>query len=84
MFFVNVKDLDTINIDVDFNEKQRQLKANITAPHINYGGVELDSLAFAMDTDTDKFVFNLKFNALNAGPFNIPKTKISAYSPITN
>ncbi|GAL88943.1 translocation/assembly module TamB domain-containing protein [Jejuia pallidilutea] len=77
VFFVNVKDLDTINIDVDFNEKQRQLKANITAPHINYGGVELDSLAFAMDTDTDKFVFNLKFNALNAGPFNIPKTKIS-------
>lgn len=77
VFFVNVKDLDTINIAVDFNEKQRQLKANITAPHINYSGMELDSLAFSMDTDTDKFVFDLAFNAIEVGPFNIPKTTIS-------
>lgn len=76
VFLVNVEDLDTINIAVDFHEKERQLKANITAPHINYSGYELDSLAFTMDTDMDKFIFDLGFNQIQAGPFNIKKTII--------
>ncbi|WP_317231402.1 translocation/assembly module TamB domain-containing protein [Subsaxibacter sp. CAU 1640] len=76
VFLVNVEDLDTIKIDVDFHEKERQLKANITAPHINYSGYELDSLAFIMDTDKEKFIFDLGFNNIKAGPFNIKKTKI--------
>jgi translocation and assembly module TamB len=76
VFLVNVKDLDTVKIDVDFHEKKRQLKANITAPHINYSGYELDSLAFSMDTDKDTFVFDLGFNEIKAGPLNIKKTII--------
>jgi hypothetical protein len=77
VFLVNVRDLDTVKIDIDFHEKQRQLKANITAPHINYSGYELDSLAFSMDTDKEKFIFDLGFNNINAGPLDIPKTSIS-------
>ncbi|WP_431133871.1 translocation/assembly module TamB domain-containing protein [Psychroserpens mesophilus] len=77
VFLVNVKDLDTINIAFDFNEKARQLKANITAPHINYSGNELDSLAFSMDTDQDNFSFNLGFKNITAGPLNVPKTVIT-------
>src|SRR5690606_32131174 len=74
VFLVNVEDLDTVKIAVDFHEKERQLTANITAPHINYSGYELDSLSFSMDTDKDKFVFDLGFNEIKAGPFNIQKT----------
>ena len=77
VFLVNVKDLDTVKFNIDFHEKERQLKANITAPHINYGGNELDSLAFSMDTNKDKFVFDLGFKNIQAGPLNIPKTSIS-------
>lgn len=77
VFLVNVKDLDTVKFDVDFHEKERQLNANVTAPHINYSGYELDSLVFAMDTDKDKFIFDLGFNQIKAGPFNIQKTKLS-------
>ncbi|MEO5789727.1 translocation/assembly module TamB domain-containing protein, partial [Gelidibacter sp.] len=77
VFLVNVKDLDTVKIAVDFNEIERKLKANITAPHINYSGYELDSLAFSMDTDQDKFIFDLGFNRIKAGPFDIPKTKLT-------
>ncbi|MEO6348704.1 MAG: translocation/assembly module TamB domain-containing protein, partial [Aquaticitalea sp.] len=76
VFFVNVKELDTVNIAVDFNELERQLKADITAPHINYSGYELDSLKFSMDTDKEKFIFDLGFNKIKAGPFNIKKTII--------
>ncbi|MGJ8590940.1 MAG: translocation/assembly module TamB domain-containing protein [Aquaticitalea sp.] len=74
VFLVNVQDLDTVKIDIDFREKERQLTANITAPHINYSGYELDSLAFSMETDKDKFIFDLGFNEIKAGPLNIQKT----------
>ena len=77
VFLVNVKDLDTIKIDVDFNQKARKLKADITAPHINYSGNELDSLAFTMETDKDNFNFNLGFKNIVAGPFDIPTTRIT-------
>ena len=77
VFLVNVKDLDTIDIAVDFKESERKLKANITAPHINYNDYELDSLAFSMDTDLEKFKFNLGFNEIIAGPLNIQKTVIT-------
>ncbi|WP_179343672.1 translocation/assembly module TamB domain-containing protein [Winogradskyella ursingii] len=77
VFLVNVKDLDTIDISVDFNEKARKLKANITAPHINYSGNELDSLAFSMNTDKENFNFNLGFKNITAGPLDIPKTMIT-------
>ncbi len=77
VFLVNVKELDTVKIDVDFKEAERKLMANITAPHINYSGYELDSLAFSIDTDHDKFVFDLGFNRIKAGPFDIQKTKLT-------
>ena len=77
VFLVNVKELDTIKLDVAFDEAARKLKADITAPHINYAGNELDSLAFTMDTDTDKFIFDLGFKSLKGGPLDIPKTKVT-------
>lgn len=77
VFLVNVKELDTINVAVDFNQKARKLKANITAPHINYSGNKLDSLVFAMDTDEDNFKFDFGFKNLSAGPLDIPSTRIS-------
>ncbi|EGV43229.2 translocation/assembly module TamB [Bizionia argentinensis JUB59] len=77
VFLVNVKDLDTISLVVDYIESERKLKANITAPHINYSDMTLDSLAFTMNTDADKFNFNLGFNNVVAGPLDIQKTIIS-------
>lgn len=77
VFLVNVQDLDTVKIAVDFHEAERQLKANVTAPHINYSNYELDSLAFSMVTDKDKFNFDLGFNEIKAGPINIQKTIVS-------
>lgn len=76
VFLVNIKDLDTIDIAVDFNEINRKLTANIYAPHINYSGYEVDSLAFYMNTDRDKFSFNFGFNEINAGPLSLPKSEI--------
>lgn len=74
VFLVNVKKLDTVKVAIDFNEFERKLKANITAPHINYSDFLLDSLKFSMDTDKEKFIFDLGFNRIKAGPLNIKKT----------
>ncbi|PWI29346.1 hypothetical protein DI383_12890 [Flavobacteriaceae bacterium LYZ1037] len=77
VFLLNIEDLDTITLAVDFKESERKLKANITAPHINYSNYELDSLAFSMDTDLEKFNFNLGFKEIIAGPLHIQKTVLS-------
>jgi translocation and assembly module TamB len=77
VFFINLKDVDTIHIDVNFEEKKRKLIANITAPHINFSDNKLDSLAFSMNTDKDDFNFNLGFKNITAGPLNVPKTIIT-------
>ncbi|MFT5627846.1 MAG: translocation and assembly module TamB [Glaciecola sp.] len=77
LFLISVEDLETIDIAFDFNEKERQLKANITAPHINYSGNKVDSLAFSMTTDKENFNFNLGFKNITAGPLDVPKTIIT-------
>ena len=77
VFLVNVKKLDTVKLSVNFDEAARKLKADIQAPQIVYGGNELDSLAFSMDTDRDQFVFDLGFKNIKGGPLDIPKTKIT-------
>lgn len=77
VFLVNVKRLDTVKIAVDFDESARKLKADIWAPHINYNDIKLDSLAFTMDTDQDKFIYDLGFKGLKGGPLDIPKTRIA-------
>lgn len=77
VFLVNVQDLDTIQLGAYFDEKERRLAAIVEAPHINYGGNTLDSLKFTMDTDRDKFVFDLGFQNISAGPLDIPETHIT-------
>lgn len=76
VFLVNIKDLDTISIAVDFNEQQRKLDAKITAPAINYNGNSIDSLAFAINTNKDLFDFDFGFKEIKIGPLSVPKTTI--------
>ncbi|SHM82723.1 translocation/assembly module TamB domain-containing protein [Polaribacter sp. KT 15] len=77
VFLVNLKDIDTIDIALDFKEQERLLKANVSAPFINYSGNKLDSLSFSMDTDKENFNFNLGFKNIKAGPVDVPKTVIT-------
>ncbi|MDW5289252.1 translocation/assembly module TamB domain-containing protein [Formosa sp. PL04] len=77
VFLPNLKNIDTVDIDINFNQTEKLLNAKILAPHINYGGNELDSLAFTIDTDPEKFVFDLGFKDVKAGPVLIKKTRIN-------
>ncbi|WP_435049784.1 translocation/assembly module TamB domain-containing protein [Formosa sp. S-31] len=77
VFVLNLKDIDTIDLNLDFIQDKKILNANITAPHINYSDNELDSLALSIATNPDKFDFNLGFKAFNSGPISIKRTAIT-------
>lgn len=79
VFLMNVQDLDTIVFGAYFDENARRLIAEVHAPHVNYAGNTLDSLAFKMNTDREKFMFDLGFKNIQAGPLDIPRTKIEGY-----
>ncbi len=74
VFIANLTELDTVDINVDFSEKNRTLVANVELPYINYNGNIIDSLSFSLNSDKENFNFNFGFNALDAGPLAIKKT----------
>lgn len=77
VLLVNLRDLDTVQMSLNFEEKKRKLEAKILAPHINYFQNEIDSLKFNINTDKNDFVFNLQFKNIQSGPINIPETIFS-------
>ncbi|MFB9051668.1 translocation/assembly module TamB domain-containing protein [Formosa undariae] len=77
VFVSSLTNIDTVNIALDFNQAEKLLNAKVLAPHINYAGNEIDSLAFTLNTDKEKFIFDLGFNNILAGPIHIKRTKFS-------
>lgn len=76
IFLTNLQELDTVQIDVDFHERNRSLTGRVELPFINYMGNELDSLSLEVDSDRENLEFILGFDALNAGPIAINRTAL--------
>ncbi|MDT0690136.1 translocation/assembly module TamB domain-containing protein [Salegentibacter sp. F188] len=76
VFLVDLEEMDTINLSVDFNEEERTLLANVSLPYVNYAGAEVDSLAFDLDSNPANFDFTLGFNTLSYGPLAIMETNL--------
>jgi len=77
VFLDRLKQLDTIDMRVDFSESNQSLSAHIFAPHIDYGGNVLDSLALNLLSDSENFDFDLGFQGFTAGPVAISKTALN-------
>ncbi|MDQ0333939.1 translocation/assembly module TamB domain-containing protein [Formosa algae] len=77
LFLPNLKNIDTVDIAVDFNSSKKLLDAKMLAPHINYGGNEIDSLAFTFNSDPDTFKFDFGFKAIKAGPIYLKRTQFN-------
>jgi preprotein translocase subunit SecB len=76
IFFIQIKNADTISLAMDFNEKSKNLQAKLKVPNIVYAGNEVDSLTVALQTNKEEFNMNLGFKEIIAGPLAIPKTVI--------
>src|SRR5690606_13005251 len=77
VFLSQLGELDTVDIAIDFRERDRELLADINLPFLSYMGSEIDSLAFHLTSNPNDFNFSFGFNSLNAGPIMIPKTSLS-------
>jgi len=76
VFLADLRQLDTVNIDVNFSAEKRNLVAKVEAPFINYADNELDSLAFNLNSSRDSLTFNFGLKSLKAGPIAIKRTEI--------
>lgn len=74
VFLPQLEEMDTINVRVDFKEKEKQLAGQINLPYINYFGSEIDSLQFNIKSDRNSLAFDLGLKRLNAGPLAIKET----------
>lgn len=77
VFLVNLEELDSVDINVDFREQDRELDASVSIPFINYYSSEIDSLKLEMRSDPRNLNFEFAFNELNAGPLAIKKTVLN-------
>ncbi|MCY2687065.1 translocation/assembly module TamB domain-containing protein [Salinimicrobium sp. TH3] len=74
VFLPQLEEMDTLKVRMDFEEKTRELAAQVSLPYLNYFGSEIDSLQFNMDSDKEKLAFDFGLKRLNAGPLAIKET----------
>lgn len=75
VFVPNLEELDTVNIDIDFREKDRELDAFVKLPSVKYMGSQIDSLNLELFSDNTDLNFDFGFKALTAGPLAIKRTQ---------
>ena len=76
VFVPNLRELDTVQIAINFDELKRDLNADINLPYINYNGYTIDSLAFTMDSDAEHLNFDFGLRELIAGPVDLQNTRL--------
>lgn len=76
IFLPSLESMDTINIDIDFLERNRSLKGLVDLPYLNFRGNEIDSLRIEMASDPNDLELNLRFKGINAGPVAIQETSL--------
>ncbi|MDD4148859.1 MAG: translocation/assembly module TamB domain-containing protein [Bacteroidales bacterium] len=70
----DIKTMDPLNINVDFNQKKKTLKANINLPYIDYANKTIDSLQMDFNSTEKEAKFKLGFAKINAEPFVMNRT----------
>lgn len=76
VLLTGIERMDTISINLDFNEKQEKLLAEIQLPHINYNNNILEGLSFQLNSKKDLLDFSLGFKSLDAGPLAVKETSL--------
>lgn len=77
VFLQDLERLDSVRINVDFDEQTEQLSARLTAPYILYQGSRMDSLQIDFNGIKDIANFSAGWAGVNSGPLSIDKTSVS-------
>ncbi|WP_081211190.1 translocation/assembly module TamB domain-containing protein [Salegentibacter sediminis] len=74
VFISGLEEMDTIKLNMDFREKERELTAVVNFPLLQYGSNVIDSLAFRVNSNKENLDFEFGFNSLEGGPLLVKKT----------
>ena len=70
----NIKSMDTLDLNVDFNQQENKLSANLNLPYLDYAEKTMDSLQMNFNSTEKEAKFKLGFSKLNAQPFVMNRT----------
>lgn len=74
VFVPTIKHLDTISIDINFDEQKESLLADIEIPHVNYSGNILEGFSLKLNSNRELSDFLFGFKSLNFAPLSIKET----------
>ncbi|HET8884895.1 MAG TPA: translocation/assembly module TamB domain-containing protein [Salinimicrobium sp.] len=77
VFMTGLNNMDTLKIAVDFDQKKRELLADIKLPLIDYRGIVLDSLSLDLKSQRDNFNMVFDFQEINYGALAIKQTALN-------
>lgn len=77
VFLTEIKEMDTLRVDINFNQKEELLTSQITLPKLKYSNYELEDLFFNINSAADVAQYILGFENLDAGAFGMYRTFIS-------
>lgn len=76
VFFNGVEDLDSLNIDADFNSKTKNLDGKISVPKFTYAGSTVDSLEVNLKGDSTNLNFYAGLKNFEYEPILLKRTHI--------
>ncbi|RFC53900.1 translocation/assembly module TamB domain-containing protein [Brumimicrobium aurantiacum] len=74
LFIPEIKTMDTLDFNLKFNEEEKDLKANLNLPFINYSENTIDSLDFSLVSGAKDAKFKFGFIELSAGPIQMKRS----------
>lgn len=77
VFLQDLERLDSVVINLDFDEQTERLSAQLIAPYILYQGSEVDSLQVQLNGVKDIFNFSAGWAGINSGPVAIDRASLT-------
>ncbi|WP_246535385.1 translocation/assembly module TamB domain-containing protein [Litoribacter ruber] len=77
VFLPGLEEMDSLFLEVDFNEAENIFAAEMLLPYVNYSNLEIDSIGFRVNGVGDDLRFGFGLVALETGPVSMGRTYFS-------
>jgi translocation and assembly module TamB len=74
VFLDGLEQMDSISIEVDFDESLSLFAANVSLPYLLYSDIEIDSLGLRVLGEGNELTFNFGLASLETGPVSMGRT----------
>ncbi len=74
VFLPGLQEMDTMKLNINFDEEDKNLMGKIEVPYLKYSGIEIDSVGVSAYSDQDHFHMEMGLREVIAGPLTINRT----------